>query len=46
MPLILCCRPEYDTRVQFIVEMDDFFLEYLETKNLVLELHRAEVRCY
>eukprot|EP00899_Mesostigma_viride_P011439 jgi/Mesvir1/20296/Mv19899-RA.2 len=33
--------PNYDTTVQYIVQMDTFFLEYLDTKELTVELNRA-----
>ena len=35
------CRPEFDTTVQYVVVVDGFFLEYMATKHLTLELNRS-----
>ncbi|KAK9810202.1 hypothetical protein WJX72_006558 [[Myrmecia] bisecta] len=41
-PVVGTLRPEYDTTVQYVVEMDSFFLEYMDTKFLTLELNRSK----
>lgn len=33
--------PCFDTKIRFVVESDDFFIKYLDTSVLVLELNQA-----
>ena len=35
------CRPQYDTTVQFVVEMDTFLAEHKDSGCLTLALHRS-----
>ena len=35
------CRPQYDTTVQFVVEMDSFLAEHKDSSCLALRLHRS-----
>ena len=39
--LLAPCRPEFDTTVQYVVVVDSFFLEYMASKHLTLELNRS-----
>ena len=39
--LLVPSRPEFDTTVQYVVVVDGFFLEYMATKHLTLELNRS-----
>uniref|UniRef100_A0A061R9T6 Protein fantom n=1 Tax=Tetraselmis sp. GSL018 TaxID=582737 RepID=A0A061R9T6_9CHLO len=34
--------PEYDHTIQYVLQADTFFLEYLDTKSLVVELNRSK----
>lgn len=34
--------PCFDTKIRFVVESDDFFIKYLDTSVLVLELNQAK----
>ena len=39
--LLVPSRPEFDTTVQYVVVVDGFFMEYMATKHLTLELNRS-----
>eukprot|EP00873_Tetraselmis_striata_P020073 jgi/Tetstr1/440337/TSEL_028673.t1 len=41
-PVISSSAPEYDHTIQFVVKADAFFVEYLDTKSLVVELNRSK----
>ncbi|XP_056137838.1 protein fantom [Lampris incognitus] len=40
-PVIMGERPDYSFTSQYVIRMDDFFLEYLHTCSVTLEMHLA-----